>query len=147
MAGRKISSRYTHQSAYQGKYPPDWSARRRKVYQRDNWTCQRCGRKSGPHRGSNSPTLHAHHRTPLSVGGSNALSNLTTLCERCHDGEHRGTVTEAPLTFRVLDRLIFGHWHKSRLHKLGYLIVLGLFVAKLLYMFAGGLTEVLLSTY
>lgn len=67
------------------KYPPDWDTRRRRVYQRDGYACQDCGVRGGPH---GNVELHCHHIIPISEGGSHALSNLTTLCWRCHDAVH-----------------------------------------------------------
>jgi 5-methylcytosine-specific restriction endonuclease McrA len=42
--------------------------------------CRKCGRTWG---------LQTHHMIPVSKGGSNSLSNLTTLCRSCHKKEHR----------------------------------------------------------
>lgn len=67
------------------KYPSDWDSRRKKVYQRDGHTCQRCRSKGGP---KGNTELHAHHKTPISKGGSHSYSNLTTLCQSCHSKEH-----------------------------------------------------------
>lgn len=68
-----------------GKYPSDWDTRRQKTYNRDNYTCQNCGRKGGI-RGD--AELHAHHIVPVSSGGSHQLSNLKTLCAECHSKVH-----------------------------------------------------------
>ena len=39
------------------------------------------------------PSLHAHHIKHLSRGGSNKISNLMALCERCHENvEGQGEV-------------------------------------------------------
>lgn len=84
----EINSRYDDPGAYSGKHPPDWEARRKTVYRRDDWTCQQCERKSGPHAGDEGVRLHAHHIQALSEGGSNRLSNLVTLCEPCHQNSH-----------------------------------------------------------
>jgi hypothetical protein len=88
-----INSRWNSQSAYEGQYPPDWDARRKTVYRRDDWTCTNCGRKSGPHAGRRGVRLHAHHITPLEANGSNQLSNLQTLCESCHNQTHDHDIT------------------------------------------------------
>jgi hypothetical protein len=61
-------------------YPPDWSLRSAAVAARDK-VCTNCG---------SSKTLQAHHIVPLSQGGTNRLSNLTLLCERCHQRAHGG---------------------------------------------------------
>lgn len=59
-----------------------WEQLRRQVWERDGGRCQGpyC-REAGP-----LPLGQAHidHRLPLSAGGTNALSNLRTLCRRCH---------------------------------------------------------------
>lgn len=66
-------------------YPSDWDSRRRRVYKRDNYECQNCGKK-GAKRGN--AELHAHHIVPISKGGSHKESNLTTLCRECHSKVH-----------------------------------------------------------
>lgn len=48
-------------------YPGDWNARRKRVYKRDNYTCQNCGDK-GKDKGD--ANIHAHHVVPKSKGGS-----------------------------------------------------------------------------
>lgn len=63
-----------------GEYPDDWDDRRERVLERDDYQCQRCG--------ATDTTLHVHHVTPISKGGSHRLSNLETLCESCHAEEH-----------------------------------------------------------
>lgn len=64
-------------------YPEDWDAKARAVKQRDNYTCQGCGTEDADQ-------LHAHHIVPLGAGGSNARSNLITLCDECHGRVHGG---------------------------------------------------------
>lgn len=66
-------------------YPEDWDRRRKKVYRRDNYTCQNCGEKGGT--GGNTE-LHAHHVVPKSAGGNHSLSNLVCLCNKCHSLVH-----------------------------------------------------------
>jgi uncharacterized membrane protein YccC len=90
---------------YNGSYPPDWDARRKSVYRRDDWTCTNCGTKSGPHAGRKGVPLHAHHEHPLSQGGSNHLSNLTTLCESCHNQEHDHDITAEMDRYTWLSRV------------------------------------------
>jgi hypothetical protein len=94
-----INSLYDNPQNHDGEYPPDWDARRRKVYQRDDYTCQICGVKSGPHAGDDGVELQAHHVNWLSRGGTNKLENLTTLCDACHDkigNYHAETHTGTP---------------------------------------------------
>jgi len=58
------------------EYPENWQRIAHTVRIRDNFTCQRCGRKDLP--------LHVHHIN----GRSNDISNLETLCRECHFSEH-----------------------------------------------------------
>lgn len=53
-----------------------WDILRKKVIKRDNNRCTNCGRSSN---------LTVDHKVPLSLGGSNIMSNLTTLCKDCHE--------------------------------------------------------------
>ena len=46
-----------------------------KVMARDNWTCQRCGTQDD---------LTIDHKRAVARGGTNAMSNLQTLCEPCN---------------------------------------------------------------
>ena len=66
-------------------YPRDWNKRRRRVYQRDNYKCQECGKKGGK---KGNAELQAHHIVPKSKGGSHDLKNLKTLCRSCHAKAH-----------------------------------------------------------
>lgn len=107
-----IKARWDDPAAHTGNYPPDWDARRRAVYERDDWTCTRCGRRSGPYAGDDGVPLHAHHLTPRSAGGTHRLSNLTTLCEPCHADLHGHDLfeptepTHRPATRPVLPRVL-----------------------------------------
>lgn len=46
------------------------------VFARDNYTCQCCGSTKGP--------FCNHHVIPRSEGGTNRMSNLATICTKCH---------------------------------------------------------------
>lgn len=62
---------------------------RQYVLKRDDYTCQCCG----AHPAAKKPVkLHVHHLESRKVG-SNAPSNLITLCTICHDNLHKGKVT------------------------------------------------------
>ena len=56
---------------------------RSEVYMRDNWTCQKCGEKSG--------TLRAHHLNSYTDFPDQRLnvSNGSTLCVKCHNLFHK----------------------------------------------------------
>lgn len=68
------------------RYPADWDQRRRRVYRRDDYTCQHCGDRGGPY---GNAELHADHIRPKSHGGSHDYANLQTLCRPCHDQKTR----------------------------------------------------------
>jgi 5-methylcytosine-specific restriction endonuclease McrA len=97
-----IEPRYNFPDRHSGKYPPDWDARRKTVYRRDDYACQECGLGGGPHSGESDVELHAHHIQPLSAGGTHHLTNLITLCRRCHDEQHNHTLGEQRGTLRWL---------------------------------------------
>lgn len=71
---------------------------RKRVFQRDERSCRRCGRTDGE------VTLSRHHVLPHSAGGLTQENNLVTLCEDCHTDCHReGSGSPAPdLLFGVL---------------------------------------------
>ena len=53
--------------------------RKRQVYARDNFTCLCCGKAQ-----RKGVVLNVDHIIPVSMGGSNAVSNLQTLCKQCN---------------------------------------------------------------
>jgi len=59
-------------------YPLNWNRLRFKVFDRDNYICQRCGRYC-------KGNADCHHIQPVSKGGSHNLDNLVTLCHYCHE--------------------------------------------------------------
>lgn len=63
-------------------YPSNWEDISRAVRERDGYHCTHSGC------GVTGLILHVHHVIPLSQGGSNALSNLVTLCEKHHIAKH-----------------------------------------------------------
>lgn len=46
------------------------------IYARDNYTCQKCGRKAND--------LEIDHIIPIAKGGKSTYDNLQTLCKRCN---------------------------------------------------------------
>ena len=57
---------------------------RKKVFERDNYTCVKCGRKGG--------RLNAHHKHPWAKFPNERfnIDNGCTLCKDCHKKLHRG---------------------------------------------------------
>jgi len=66
----------------------EWQRIRKKVIQRDGFTCQDCGCLVSTNMDGAFPTAHVHHLTPRSEGGSDDPENLETLCRDCHGDEH-----------------------------------------------------------
>lgn len=62
-------------------YPEDWPAIREAVRVRDQ-QCVNC------HASGDEIAFNIHHVVPLSQGGSNRMSNLVLLCDRCHAAAH-----------------------------------------------------------
>jgi hypothetical protein len=77
------------------EYPADWDSRRKKVYKRDKYTCQNCGRKGGI---DGDVELHAHHIVPKSKDGRHELDNLVTLCSKCHKPVHSSSMAPTSST-------------------------------------------------
>lgn len=71
---------------------------RRRVYERDDWSCQYCGRRIDPLTpgqadGRNAPVdsstgttvwLELDHIVPRALGGNNSFGNLRTACSPCN---------------------------------------------------------------
>ncbi len=73
-------------AAARGYCSAAWLKTRQAVLIRDAWQCQECGRVCAEKR-----EAHVDHVTPKSLGGTDELANLRTLCIRCHG---RKTVQE-----------------------------------------------------
>jgi 5-methylcytosine-specific restriction endonuclease McrA len=61
-------------------YPDNWRELRRIVKNRDQNRCANCHRTDVP--------LEVHHVVPIGQGGSHQITNLVTLCPRCHLAAH-----------------------------------------------------------
>lgn len=60
------------------KHTRQWKEMRKKVFERDNFTCQKCGKRGGE--------LHPDHILPKAIYQDLVfdLSNIRTLCAPCH---------------------------------------------------------------
>ena len=67
---------------YQQGFDYGYSSRREAVLNRDNYTCQCCGKKH--------VRLEVHHIIFRCMGGTDDEYNLITLCEKCHKLVHDG---------------------------------------------------------
>lgn len=63
-----------------------WRHLRQKVFKRDEYTCQYCGKTNEP--------LEADHIVPISKGGTDDLTNLTTACGKCNRQKKDKSVDE-----------------------------------------------------
>jgi len=59
--------------------PNNWEEIRQKVLKRDSFKCVKCNTER---------ELHVHHIHPKYFSGSHELSNLITLCAKCHSERH-----------------------------------------------------------
>ena len=63
-------------------------AQRQRILRRDNFICQLCGvHGAGSRPIAGTAILHVDHKLPFSKGGTDADSNLWTLCEDCNEGK------------------------------------------------------------
>lgn len=69
-------------------YGPNWEIQREQVLLRDEYQCQKCGIELEAHIEKYHRGLHVHHLIPFenfqSYELANHLSNLVTICQRCH---------------------------------------------------------------
>lgn len=79
---------YNWKGGYESYYGPNWNEQRRKALKRDSETCQRCGLGMAEHIEQFDTELHVHHIKRIGdfddYKEMNKLSNLVTLCSRCH---------------------------------------------------------------
>jgi 5-methylcytosine-specific restriction endonuclease McrA len=66
---------------------PEYKEWRNKVFEHDNYTCQKCGEHSG---NGHAVNLHPHHIKPFATFPElrYEASNGITLCSSCHRKEH-----------------------------------------------------------
>jgi hypothetical protein len=70
-----------------------------RVFERDGFACQYCGRKAPDVR------LEVDHRKPVAAGGTNDLTNLVTACEECNGGKSARVLQPAAVVpFATLKR-------------------------------------------
>lgn len=57
------------------------TAKRQRIYARDEYTCVDCGRTMHP----DDPDLTLDHIVPLMLGGTDADENLCVMCKPCNE--------------------------------------------------------------
>ncbi len=75
-----IDGRSKNTRCYRGD---DWKDIRKKIYERDQWTCQDCGKHC------EGREIQCHHIIPYKETQDNSEDNLVTLCVSCH-GKYGG---------------------------------------------------------
>jgi len=75
--------------------------RRRRVLERDDHSCQRCGTPVG----ESDEAFELHHLIPRSAGGPDSDKNLVTLCVSCHKNAHRTMKTIHEERPEILEQL------------------------------------------
>lgn len=75
-----------HKETNKERKTPEYINWRKKVFERDNYTCQICGQKGGE--------LNAHHIKPFSKYKNKRIdiNNGITLCQKCHKLIHKKKV-------------------------------------------------------
>ncbi len=64
----------------------EWKRISKEVFERDNYTCQYCGKIGGK--------LEPDHIIPISKGGTSELNNLATTCQKCNRQKKDKTLDE-----------------------------------------------------
>ncbi|RDL48402.1 ATP-dependent DNA helicase RecQ [Ensifer sp. M14] len=91
----------------------NWEDTRRLVLARDEYKCVSCAAKV------KSRDADVHHLLPKSMGGSDELSNLVTLCDGCHAAHHPNLA--GGLARRAIERwaIRLARWLDSNVRTLG----------------------------
>lgn len=79
---QKDYDRFTRSPDHKKKYGHEW-ARIRERYVREHPLCEMCLEE-----GRYTPVEEVHHIIPVSRGGTNARSNLMSVCKSCHNKIH-----------------------------------------------------------
>jgi len=68
---------------------PEYKEWKQNIFERDNWTCQKCKNRSSK---NNNLILHAHHIKPFALFPELRfdINNGITLCKECHNKEPKG---------------------------------------------------------
>lgn len=81
---------------------------RYRILQRDNSTCQRCGRTP-----ADGVKLHVDHKVPVDFGGRTEDENLWVLCQECNEGKKHWFKDEDP---EEMKKILFMSGTKERLN-------------------------------
>lgn len=70
-----------------------WQIVRVACFNRDKGRCRVCDRRLKLHSRDPFEVQNTHHLRYKSAGGSDAMTNLLSLCIRCHSAEHQHTLS------------------------------------------------------
>jgi hypothetical protein len=84
------------------------------VFQRDEFTCQYCGKKSPE------AILEVDHMHPESQGGVTELENLITSCFECNRGKGVRLLSSVPVEFDVHEKAIAIVERERQIHELNF---------------------------
>jgi len=73
---KNLREYYAQRQTQKQVFDEEFLEARTAVLKRDGYRCVNCGQTG--------TELHVHHIIPRSEGGTNDLSNLVTLCAKCH---------------------------------------------------------------
>jgi hypothetical protein len=71
------------------------------VFARDNFTCRYCGAQAG----QDGVSLAADHLISVADGGTNAMDNLITACQKCNGGKGARSLVNLPAAGEVAERM------------------------------------------
>ena len=77
----RVQKVYKKRTSYPS--PVDWWELQKRVFRRDNNTCRKCGITKAEAE-TKGRKMQVHHIRRLADGGTNAPTNLMTVCSRCH---------------------------------------------------------------
>ncbi len=69
-------------------YNGGWRELSKSVQTRDGYKCRECGELPLQRR-SRGGKLETHHIRPKARGGTDTMSNLISLCDKCHAKKHK----------------------------------------------------------
>jgi len=82
---------------------PSWQQRRKEALNRDNYTCQDCGKTNAQELKERGKQLSVHHIIPYEISHDSELGNLVALCNSCH---MRRECNEGRFSKKQVDRYV-----------------------------------------
>lgn len=70
------------------------------IFRRDGFCCRYCGAQAG----TDGTVLAVDHVVSVAEGGTNAIDNLITACQKCNGGKSARSLSEVPVAVDQADR-------------------------------------------